>query len=256
MVVHLASADPWSGRAAIGNDAFTSVSPPLPDDGFTNDLALAIEHRDDDLTLGGSIFHRMITAEDYTRRRWDELDLRATLRWQWRPDVAFGAWLGPSFGGDWGGLWIQNTWHGVSGTGPTVDQGLPNVYPGGRTVAVVAGERTRATIDTGVGEHGGVGAYGDVAAQVAIGDTGVTLVDAAGGVRARYRWFSAHAELAVTRYHVMDPYLALPGGYRPGWQLEWRVGLELAWSRYRVSYEYRANEGGSGEPIGVIAFAW
>jgi hypothetical protein len=30
--------------------------------------------------------------------------------------------------------------------------------------------------------------------------------------------------------------------------------VEVAWSRYRLSYEYRANEGGSGEPIGVLAF--
>ena len=28
----------------------------------------------------------------------------------------------------------------------------------------------------------------------------------------------------------------------------WRAGIDLAIGRYRISYEYRGNEGGSGEP--------
>ena len=60
---------------------------------FTNDLALEVHHADDQLALGGSIFHRMITANDLSRRRWDQLDLRATLAWRWRPTVELGAWL-------------------------------------------------------------------------------------------------------------------------------------------------------------------
>ncbi len=245
-----AHADDWHGRAAIGNDAFTSVIPPLDDQGFTNDLALAVTHADDDLALGGSVFHRMITANDGSRRRWDELDLRATAAWPWRPDVELAGWLGPSFGGNFGGLWIQNTWHAETGTGPTVEQGLQDRYPAGRRVGIVAGGRARGTLGDDVA------AYGDATAQLALGDTGITMLALTAGGRARHRWFAAHVELAVTRYDVADPYLALPDGYGAGWQLEWRVGVDVAWSRYRISYEYRANEGGSGEPIGVIAFGW
>jgi len=245
-----ARADPWGGRAAIGNDALTSVRTPLDDQGFTNDLALAIWHRDDDLALGGSIFHRMITANDFSRRRWDELDLRATVRWQWLPEVALEGWLGPSFGGNFGGLALQDTWHDWSGTGPTVKQGLQNIYPGGRRIGVVAGGRARGTLGDDLA------AYGDASAQLALGDTGITSLAIAAGGRARYRWIAAYLELAITRYHVEDPYLALPDGYRAGWQLEPRIGVEVAWSRYRIAYEYRSNEGGSGEPIGVIAFSW
>ena len=250
----IASAESWGGRAAIGNDAFTDVIPPVDDQGFTNDLALEVHHGDDRLAIGGSILHRMITAGDFSRRRWDQLDLRATLRWRWRPAVEIGAWLGPSFGGNFGGLAIQNTWHRWSGTGPTIDQGLQNRYPGDRRAGMVAGAQARGSIG------GDVAADGDVAGQLALGATGVTMLALTSGGRARHLWgraaVAAHVELAVTRYHVEDPYLALPDGYRPGWQLEWRAGLEVAIDRYRISYEYRANEGGSGEPIGVLAFAW
>lgn len=140
------------------------------------------------------------------------------------------------------------------GTGPTVDEGLQNTYPGGRRLGIVAGGRASGAIG------GDVAAYGDVTAQLALGATGVTMLDATAGARAQHRWrrtaLGAHVELAVTRYHVADPYLALPGGYGAGWQLEWRAGLDLAVGRYRISYEYRDNEGGSGEPIGVVAFTW
>ncbi|TMQ04527.1 MAG: hypothetical protein E6J90_44180 [Deltaproteobacteria bacterium] len=249
-----ASAESWGGRAAIGNDAFTDVIPPLDDQGFTNDLALEIHHLDDGLALGGSIFHRMITASDFSRRRWDQLDLRATLAWRWRSAIELDAWLGPSFGGNFGGLAIQNTWHRWSGTGPTVNEGLQNDYPGDRRAGIVAGGRARGSIG------GDLAGYGDATAQLALGSTGVTMFTIASGARAQHRWggttIGAHVELAVTGYHVEDPYLALPDGYRAGWQLEWRAGLDIAFGRYRISYEYRANEGGSGEPIGVVAFAW
>jgi hypothetical protein len=250
----VATADAWGGRAAIGNDAFADVYPVIDDQGFTNDLALELHHTSDQLAIGGSILHRMITARDATRRRWDQVDLRATLAWQWRPAVELRGWLGPSFGGNFAGLAIQNAWHRWTHSGPTVDDGLPNVYPGDRRVGVVGGGRARGS------SGGDLGAYGDVAGQLAVGATGVTSVDAAAGAYAQHRWggtaLRAHIELALTRYHVEDPYLALPDGYGAGWQLEWRAGLELTTGRYRISYEFRANEGGSGEPIGVIAFAW
>jgi hypothetical protein len=253
-VGRVASAESWGGRAAIGNDAFTSLSFPVDDLGFTNDLALELHRGDDELVVGGSIFHRMITASDSSRRRWDQLDVRGSLVWRGHPGVELGAWLGPSFGGNFGGLTIQNTWHGSTRTGPTIEQGLQNVYPGDRRVGLVAGGHAR-------GSYGGdLGVYGDGTGQFALGATGVTLLAVAAGARAQHRrggtTLGAHLEVAVTRYHVDDPYLALPDGYRAGWQLEWRAGVELATGRYRFSYEYRANEGGSGEPIGVVAVAW
>ena len=101
-------------------------------------------------------------------------------------------------------------------------------------------------------------AYSAAVGQVAIGATGVTRGEIAGGTRVYAHLgdvrFSLHGELAVARYHVGDANLAGPRGYGSGFQLEWRVGADIAWSHYRVSYEYRANEGGSGEPIGVLAF--
>ena len=250
----IASAESWGGRAAIGNDAFADVVPPIEDQGFTNDLALEIHRADNDVKIGGSTFHRMITANDVTRRRWDQLDLRAIIAWQWRPTVELGAWLGPSFGGNFAGLAIQNTWHRWSRSGPTVEQGLQNVYPADRRVGVVAGGHARAS------SGGDLGAYGDLTGQLALGSTGVTLLTVAVGGRARHRWggtaLAAHVELAVAGYRIDDPNLALPGGYGAGWQLEWRAGIELTTGRYHISYEYRANEGGSGEPIGVVAVAW
>ena len=247
-----AHAEGWQGRAAIGNDAFTSVIPPLDDQGFTNDLALAILHVDD-LAVGGSIFHRMLTSR-FTPERWDELDVRALAAHRWSPEIETTARLGPSFGGNFGGLAIQNTWHRWSGTGPTIEQGLQHIYPGDRRIGVVAGGNARAI----AGDE--LAGYGVLDAQLALGSTGVTALDATAGVRAAHRFggvaLDAHVEIAVTNYAPQDPNLQLPGGYGLGWQLEWRAGLAIAWSRYRVSYQYRANEGGSGEPIGVIAFEW
>jgi hypothetical protein len=54
------------------------------------------------------------------------------------------------------------------------------------------------------------------------------------------------------RFHVLSDALAIPSGYGAGWQLGWRVGVHVAWGRMRIAYEYRANEGGSGEPIGLF----
>lgn len=247
-----ARAGSWELRAAIGNDAFTEVIPPLDDQGFTNDLALAVQRGDGDLALGGSILHRMITSRA-GRLRWDQLDLVATAERRWPCGLAAGAWLGPTFGGNFDGLAIQNRWHALSGTGPTIEEGLQDTYEGDRRVAVLAGVRG----DASVGER--VQGYGAFAGQLALGGTGVSRAEAAAGVRATGRLRGAapglHGELALTRYHTSDSNLELPGGYREGWQLEWRIGVEVAWSRYRLSYEYRANEGGSGDPIGVLAFA-
>lgn len=246
-----ARADTWRLRAAIDNDAFTEVIPPLDDQGFTNDLALAVVRTDGDLSLGGSISHRMITSRA-GRFRWDQLDVVATAERTWPRGLATSVWLGATFGGNLGGLAMQDRWHAVTGTGPTIDEGLSATYDGDRRAALLAGARETASIGRRVQ------GYGVLAGQLALGSTGVSRIEAAAGVRAIGRVgrteLGAHGELAVARYRVGDPNLALPGGYGAGWQLEWRLGAHVAWSRYRVSYEYRANEGGSGEPIGALAF--
>ena len=246
-----ARAETWRVRAAIDNDAFTEVIPPLDDQGFTNDFALAIARAEGELAIGGAVLHRMITSRR-DRRRWDQLDVVATAeRASPRAGTAT-AWLGAALGGNLGGRAIQNGWHSISGTGNTLDEGLQDTYDGGRRAALLLGARETAA----VGRR--VQGYGVLAGQLAIGGTGVTRVEAAAGVRGRGHLgrteLGAHGELAVTRYHVGDPNLALPGGYRDGGQLEWRLGAHVAWSNYRISYEYRANEGGSGEPLGVLAF--
>ena len=97
--------------------------------------------------------------------------------------------------------------------------------------------------------------YGVVDGQLALGRTGVTSFETAAGGALMSRHVGAHFELAVTRYHVTDPNLALPGGYGAGWQLEWRVGVHVRWSHYRLGYEYRENEGGSNQPIGLFEFS-
>jgi hypothetical protein len=185
--------------------------------------------------------------------RWDQVDVVATAEHAVDGGIVLGAWLGPTFGGNFGGRAIQNWWHSWSGTGPTIAEGLAHVYPGDRRAGVLAG--ARVSIDRG---NDRVRVYGSALGQLALGSTGVTRGELAGGVHPRYAiggtTLGAHGELALTAYHVGDPNLALPGGYGTGLQLEWRLGVDVAWSRYVASYEYRANEGGSGEPIGVIAF--
>lgn len=246
-----AHAETWRLRAAIGNDAFTELIPPLDDQGFTNDLALAVARTGGDLSFGGAITHRIITART-GGLRWDQLDIVATAERTWPRGLAAGAWLGAGLGGNFGGRAIQNWWHDVSGTGQTLEQGLPPTYRGDRRAALLLGARETAAIGRRVQ------GYHVLAGQLALGETGVTRTEAAAGVRGIGRIgrteLGAHGELAVAYYRVGDPDLKLRGGYGEDWQLEWRLGAHVAWSRYRISYEYRANEGGSGEPIGALAF--
>jgi hypothetical protein len=226
--------------------------PPFDDVGFTHDNVVAVSRQRGTLIVGGTIVERWITsARD--RRRWDQLDVLATGERAWPHRLATMVRLGPTFGGNLGGRFMQDRWHSLSGTGPTIDEGLADDYPGSRRVALLAGVRARIQ----VGEdalHG----YGVLDGQLALGSTGVTSGESALGGSINARHVGASAELAITRYHSRDPNLLLPGAYGAGWQLEWRIGVHAAWSRYRVAYQYRANEGGSGEPIGVLAFhsAW
>ena len=249
-----ATADAARGdaRISVGNDVFTELDPPIDDSGFTNDLAFAVWRPYRGYDVGFSVLDRWIT-EVGGQRRWDQLDVLATASRVWHDHVALSARLGPTFGGNLGGRAIQDRWHALSGTGPTIEEGLPDTYDGGRRAGVLAGAQGGASI----GDR--VQGYGALGGQLALGGTGVSRVEAAAGVRAAGRLRGAapgvHGELALARYRTADPNLELPGGYRAGWQLEWRIGVHVAWSRYRISYEYRANEGGSGEPFGVLAFA-
>jgi hypothetical protein len=243
-----AHAETWYTYAAFRNDAFSELEVPLDDQGFTHDNVLSLRRAEGEYAFGGALQHRWITSRT-DRRRWDQLDLVATGERVVAPGLLAGARVGPTFGGNFGGRWMQNGWHAISGTGPTVDQGLANDYQGGRKVGLLAGVRGRWQIG---GER--VLGYAVVDGQGAVGQTGVSSIESAAGGQARWRHVGASAEVAVTRYHVGDPNLALPGGYGAGWQLEWRVGVDVTWSRFRISYQYRANEGGSGEPVGVLGF--
>lgn len=239
----------WHTYAAFRNDAFTELDFPVDDVGFTHDSVVSVVRARGDLGFGGAFMHRWLTSNrDF--RRWDQLDLLAVVDKRWlgapvRLDTR--GRLGPTFGGNFGGR--QNGWHELSRTGGTLEHGsLADDYPGDRRVGLVVGGRGRAQL----GEdrlHG----YGIFDGQAGLG-AGVSSIETALGGSASTRHVGAHLEIAVTRYRVTDPLLALPGGYGSGWQLEWRVGVHVAWSRFRVSYQYRANEGGSGEPIGVLAF--
>jgi hypothetical protein len=244
----------WLFYVALRNDAISELEPPFDDVGFTHDNVLAIRREDGALTLGGSFVQRWLTSSE-DRRRWDLVELFATGERAWSlpigvpHEVATSVRVGPAFGGNFGGRYLQNGWHALTKSGPTLEQGLANDYPGHRTLGIVAGGRTRAV----VGER--VQGYAFVDGQAALGDTGVSSLEIAGGGAAASTHVGAHVELAVTRYHVGDAYLALPGAYRTGFQLELRVGVAVMWSRFRVGYEYRANESGSGEPVGVLEFS-
>ena len=247
-----AHADPevWELRATWGNDLFTEVIPPVDDSGFTNDLGLALSRHCGAWSAGGSLRHRMIT-EVFGRRRWDQVDLFATADRRW-PYVTGSARLGPSFGGSLGGRAVQNTWHRITGSGPTLDEGLQSDYDGAHRVGLVAGVQLRGHLGEPTHQL-----YTAADAQLALGSTGVSSIELAAGGRASHHLgrvqLGAHVELAASRYAVDDPNLALRGGYgTDGTQLAYRIGVHVSWSRYQLVYTYRANEGGSGEPIGVI----
>jgi hypothetical protein len=144
---------------------------------------------------------------------------------------------------------MQNGWHAFSNTGPTLDEGLQNMYAGDRRYGLLAGATARATWPPA----GPAQLYGFADGQLGLG-AGVHRGELAAGARVFHRHLGVHAEVALTAYRVVDPELALPGGYGDGGYVEWRVGVDLRWSRFSLGYEYRANEGGSGEPIAVIVF--
>lgn len=246
-------------RFSIRNDAFTDVTPPVDDVGFTNDLELAFWRPYRGLTLGGRWFDRLVTegpsAFGPGDRRQDLVELVGTVDKTWGTALLHSLTLGGRAGsvvtGNWGGRYYQNGFHTLCHCAARVGEGLADRYVEDRRFGAVLGGR--ATASEGI-DH--VQAYTALDGQISLG-TGVTWLDAAIGARVRTRThgveLGADAEIAAMRFVVASDALAIPGGYRPGWQLGWRVGVHAAWSRVRIDYAYRANEGGSGEPIGMLA---
>ena len=244
----------WLTYAAFRNDVFTELIPPIDDQGFTHDNVLVVRRQRGATRLGGGFVQRIITSRT-DRRRWDLVELFATGERSWQHllvtpvrAASLAVRAGPTFAGNLGGRYLQNGWHELTETGPTVDEGLANDYPGGHAYGFAIGARARASV--GDAWQG----YAYVGGQLSLGGTGATALESALGGSATREHVGGHVEVAITRYHVGDPYLALPGAYGDGFNVEWRVGVEVHWSRFCVGYEYRANEGGSGEPLGVIEF--
>ena len=246
-------------RFTIRNDTLTELVPPMDDLGFTNDLELAFWRPYRGFVIGGRVFDRLVTetADQFGpgERRQDLLELVGTIEKTWGVidlhSVTLTGRAGPVVTGNWGGRWYQNAFHTVCHCGTLLEEGLAHRYPEGRAYGALIGARVVASEG---GEH--AQAYSAIDGQASLG-TGVTWVDAAMGGRLRTRVngvaLGLHAEIAAMRFHVESDALAIPGGYRPGWQLGWRIGAHVAWGRVRVEYEYRANEGGSGEPIGALS---
>jgi hypothetical protein len=262
-----ADADPDPGPGFVlrfewGNDLFSEL-PPADDSGFTNDFAFEARWR----VARGEPWvygrHRMITEQprlsltDFQRRRWDQVELFGGFtirRTAGRGRVTAHARTGKSAGGNFGGLALQNRWHRLSRTGATVDDGLQNDYQGGRRVAAVVGggvelEELRRRWQP----------FLRADAQAALGPTGLSAVAVGGGLRFDVGLWRARlrldVELAIARYATRDENLELPGGYGTGaWQLEPRFGIGARAGRYGFGWQYRANEGGSAEPIGVLWF--
>lgn len=243
---------------AIRNDVFTELDPPIDDVGFTNDIDVRFWRRVEEYRVGGMLVHRWITERYnalYQGRRRDLVDLLGTIERSWGEpalrELTAGLRIGPTLTGNLGGRWMQNGWHTLCHCGTTLDEGLQSTYVGDGDVGALLGVSGSGSIGTPE-----VQAYGVVDAQASVG-TGVSFLEGAGGARV-LGWIGgtqlgAHLELAVMRFHVTDDRLALPGAYRPGWQGAWRAGVHVARGRVSVGYEYRANEDGSGEPIGVLA---
>jgi hypothetical protein len=246
-------------RFAIRNDTFTGLIPPFDDVGFTNDLELAFWRPYRGVNIGGRWTDRLVTEGyldfDSGDRRQDLVEIVGTIEKTWGTPLLHSLTIEGRAGsvatGNWGGRWYQNAFHTLCRCGRLLSEGLAHRYPEERRYGALAGARMIAS--EGV-DH--AQAYAALDGQASIG-TGVTWIDAAigGRVRTRIRCaeLGAHAEIAAMRFHVLSDALAIPSGYGSGWQLGWRAGIHVAWNRVRIDYEYRANEGGSGEPIGVVA---
>lgn len=247
-------------RVAWWNDVFSERSP-ADDTGFTSDFEVDVWIRLHRGTVRARMMHRTIT-ERFSRRRWDQLDLIVAYEDELRPRrdtyVELAGRAGLTFGGNFGGCAVQNTWHELTGSGITVDEGLQNQYDGGRRAAVLGGLRAALVHGVSIAKL-----RAGTDAQATLGNTGVaTLGGFAGGdlsVPIR-RWrLLLTTELALIRYWTSDPNLTLRSAYGVGeWQRQFRVGLGAGIGATSFGWQYRSNEGGSGEPTGVVWFstAW
>ena len=240
-------------RVAIRNDVFTELDPPIDDSGFTNDIDIHFWRPYREYLVGGRLVHRWLTEDTQMPmgRRRDLVDLLATASRTWR-FVTPSLRIGPTFTGNLGGRYMQNGWHYLCRCGTLLEDGLQSEYEGDGEIGVLVGSRVDAAWGIPLAQ-----AYGFVDGQLSLG-TGVSFFESGVGARITPsvgpNHFGAHVEVAAMRFHTVDDRLALPGGYRTGWQGAWRVGVHYARNRIRIDYEYRANESGSGEPIGVVAF--
>ena len=246
-------------RFAIGNDSFTAARPVGSDDnGFTNDLELHFWRPWRGYLIGARVVDRWITEEIAVGgRRRDVVTVLATGERTWSENersLLLAARVGPTFTGNLGGRSMQNAFHIACHCGRSLDEGLQDTYEGDTDAGVLAGGRAVGSIGLSW-----IQAYVVGDAQLSVG-TGVSSIEGALGGRilgsSGCNRFGAHVELAVNRFHVDDDRLAIPGSYRRGFQGAWRAGIHFARGRVRADFEYRANEGGSGQPIGVFALTF
>jgi hypothetical protein len=246
-------------RVAFDNDIFARFDP-HDDDGFTNDIDIRFWRPLAGYNIGGRLFDRWVTEEPRVAgHRRDLIELVASGERSWGDGPArlltLGMRAGPVFTGNLGGRWMQNAFHITCHCGASLDEGLQSQYQGGQDAGVMAGGTARGSIGLPW-----LQAYGVADTQAAAG-TGVTFVDVAAGGSAIGRFgpteVGFHFELALMRFHVVDDQgLGMPGGYRPGWQTGYRTGVYVAHAWLRVEYEMHSNEGGSGSPIGLVAFTF
>lgn len=242
-------------RTAIGNDIL-AAGDAGDDDGFTNDIDVRFWRPHGGYLIGGELYDRWVTEEPRVAgRRRDLVELVATAERGWERglvQLVVAGRGGPVFTGNLAGRWMQNAFHTTCRCGDSLDEGLQHIYEDSRDAGLVVGTRARASIGVPVAR-----AYAALDDQLALG-TGVSFIDAAGGAAVAWRAtpsleLGGHVELAAVRFAVADDALAMPGGYRPGWRAAVRFGVHVAHGRFRVEYQHRSNEGGSGSPIGVVA---
>jgi hypothetical protein len=236
-------------RVAIRNDVFTDVTPPADDDGFTHDFDIHFWRPYREYLVGARLVDRWVTERVvYGGIRRDLFDLLATAERTFGDVLTPSLRIGPTFTGNLGGKVIQNAFHTTCHCGRKLSEGLQDTYVGDNDIGLVTAARVYAATTV----QPWLAPYAFVDGRLSLG-TGVSSFESTGGAQFRYWRMAAHVELAFMRFHLVDERFEMAGSYRSGWQFGWRAGLQYEKGRVRIGYEYRANEDGSGEPIGVVA---